>query len=298
MSARSFAALPLAGFIAAAPAIAIAQAQAPLQDRWPAPTQQLEQRGPGAIRAAPAPAPEPATPAPAPGPTAAPEPAAAAPAPAAAAPAAQRKKTAAKPAQPPGEKPAEPAKRDARPPAVPAHTVACTGLFARNSSHAALANAFSPKNITFTEVEGGSDGTKTVGSVLFPNDPKRRLEVLWENEDARTDLFRIAINGKSTWTGPKGLRLGLALAAVEKINGKPFRLRGLDPEGFTAAIDWQEGALASLPGGCDIGIRFAVDPKASESARAVASGEDFLSNDPGMLAVKPTVAEILFGYSD
>ena len=62
----------------------------------------------------------------------------------------------------------------AQQPAQPtgAHMVACSGAFAKDSSHLKLAMFFDSKNITFTDVEY-SDGSKVPASVLFPNDPKR-----------------------------------------------------------------------------------------------------------------------------
>ena len=53
-----------------------------------------------------------------------------------------------------------------------AHVVACSGTFAKDSSHLKLAMFFDSKNITFADVEA-SDGSKVPASVLFPNDPKR-----------------------------------------------------------------------------------------------------------------------------
>ena len=91
--------------------------------------------------------------------------------------------------------------------------------------------------------------------------------MLWQNEAARTDISVIVIAGQSTWSGPKGLRLGLTLAALEKVNGKPFRLSGFDQADGGAVIDWQGGALASLPGGCKVGVRLAADRKAAATAR-------------------------------
>ena len=268
---RSFVALILAGIAVTTSTPVWAQsAQPPLEDRWPAPSQQLEQQ---TTTPAPEAAPQPAQ---AQTPAAAPKPSAQAPA--------------AKPA-PRGER------AKAKKPAAKPTTVACNGVFAAASSHEALESAYDAKNVTFTEVESGPSG-KLMVSVLFANDPKRRLEVVWRNEDARADIHRIAITGQSTWTGPKGLRLGMSLAAVEKINGKPFKLQGFDQNNSSAAINWQDGALASLPGGCDVGISFAADPKAPQSSREeAAADQEFLSSDPAIRAVKPIVTEILFGYS-
>src|SRR5262245_60764503 len=84
--------------------------------------------------------------------------------------------------------------------------IACNGVFAKESSHLKLATRYDSRNVTFTEVDG-PEGTKLMASVLFPKDPKRRLEVLWQNEASRSDTHLIVINGQSTWTAPKGLRL-------------------------------------------------------------------------------------------
>jgi hypothetical protein len=179
--------------------------------------------------------------------------------------------------------------------AAPPHTVACSGAFAKNSSHIRLAQIFGPQNLTYTEVAGGQN-TKLQGSVLYPKDPKRHLEVMWKNESSRANTSVIAINGQSTWSGPKGLHLGLPIAAVEKLNGKPFQLAGFDQDNPGAALDWQGGALEKIPGDCKVSVRLAPDPKASDDARKEASGATLMSNDAAVRAVKPTVAEILIGY--
>src|SRR5436190_11090546 len=100
---------------------------------------------------------------------------------------------------------------------TPTTAVACSGAFAKNSSHLELVAAFNSKNITFTDVES-SDGSKIPASILFPNDPKRRLEVWWSNRITRSDIHLIVIGGQSTWTAPDGLRLGQTLEQVEKLN--------------------------------------------------------------------------------
>jgi hypothetical protein len=176
-----------------------------------------------------------------------------------------------------------------------ARAIACSGVFGKDSSHLKLATRFDSRNIAFTEVDG-PEGSKLMASVLFPNDPKRRLEVLWSNEASRSDTSLIVINGQSTWSGPKGLKLGMALPALEKINGKPFKMSGFDQPNGGSAIDWDGGALDKLPGGCRLGIRLVPDAKATEAARNDVNGKEFASTDPKMRAVKPIIAEILIGY--
>jgi hypothetical protein len=200
--------------------------------------------------------------------------------------------------QPPPADAAPPAARPklaATPPGAASHAVACVGAFAKNSSHLKLAQTFGPLNLTFTEVDGPQN-SKIMASVLYPNDPKRHLEVWWTNEAARSDTSLIVINGQSTWTAPKGLHLGLPIAAIEKLNGKPFQLAGFDQDNAGAALDWQGGALDKIPGGCKVSVRVVPDPKASEDARKAAAGKTLMSNDEVVRAVQPKIAEIIIGY--
>jgi len=180
-------------------------------------------------------------------------------------------------------------------PALAGHTVACSGSFAKDSSHLKLAMTFDSRNIAFTDVD--ANGTKVPASVLFPKDPKRRLEVWWANPAARSDTYLIVINGKSDWVAPGGLRLGLNLAQLEKLNHKAFKIKGFDKDGSATVSDWDGGALASLPGGCKSGVSLRADPKAASDALAALDAEkEYSSADAEIRAVKPAVSEILIGY--
>jgi hypothetical protein len=174
--------------------------------------------------------------------------------------------------------------------------VACSGAFSKDSSHLRLAMTFDTKNVTYTDVESNA-GTKTPASVLFANDPKRRLEVWWSNPAARSQTYLIVINGKSTWTAPGGMKLGLTLAQLEKLNHKPFKLKGFDKDGTATVSDWDGGLLANLAGGCKSGLSLQADPKAAPDAvAALTADKEYSSADPAIRAVKPTVSEILIGY--
>jgi hypothetical protein len=207
---------------------------------------------------------------------------------------------ASKHAQAPASATAPPASPPARARAAPTsaslHTVACSGTFAKDSSHLKLAMTFDTKNITFTDVDA-NNGTKVPASVLFPNDPKRRLEVWWSNPKDRSGTYLIVINGKSTWSAPGGLRLGLTLQQLEKLNKKAFKLKGFDKDGVTTISDWDSGELANLPGGCKSGLSLRADPKApADAVSALSPDKEYGSQDPQMLAAKPTVSEVLIGY--
>jgi hypothetical protein len=180
------------------------------------------------------------------------------------------------------------------PAATPNYAIACSGVFARNTNHIKLAVRYDSRNIVYTDVDG-PDHAKLKASVLFPSDPNRRLEVLWSNNTARSDVQVISINGQSHWTAPKGLKLGLSLAALEKLNQRPFKLSAFGPDG-ASVLDWQGGALSTLPGGCKVGVRFAVGGNLPEAVRSELGGRELSSNDAPLKAVKAQIAEILLGY--
>jgi hypothetical protein len=186
--------------------------------------------------------------------------------------------------------------RPAPKPAEPARVVACGGNFAKNSGHLRLAQSFGVHNVEYTEV-AGDDGSTLMASVLFPTDPKRRLEVLWDDDAQRSGTRMIVIDGQSTWSAQKGVHLGLPLAALEKLNGKPFKLMGFQPNGMAIVSDWNGGALGSLTDGCRVGVQLKPDPKAPAGALDAASGDkEFASGDPAIKAAKPTVGEIIVAY--
>src|SRR5580704_14903751 len=179
------------------------------------------------------------------------------------------------------DNPGAPAKPAAPPkPVEPARLVTCSGAFAKNSGHLRLAQSYGVHNVEFTEVSG-DDGSTLMASVLYPSDPKRRLEVLWDDDTERSGTRMIVIDGQSTWMAQKGLRLGLSIAALEKLNGKPFKLMGFEKGGMAIVSDWNGGALGLFTDGCRLGVQFKPDPKAPEGALGAAgSDKEFASNDP------------------
>jgi hypothetical protein len=175
-------------------------------------------------------------------------------------------------------------------------TVTCTGPFAKDSSNLGLAMAFDSRNVTFTEVDGGAVG-KVMASVLFGSDPKRRLEVWWSNPAARSGTYLIVINGRSTWTAPGGMRLGLGVADLEKLNHKPFKLKGLDKDQVATVSGWDGGRLAALPGSCKSGVSLKPGPKVpADALGTLAADHEYSSSDAAVRAAKLTVTEILIGY--
>ena len=84
---------------------------------------------------------------------------------------------------------------------------------------------------------------------------------------------------------------------MEKLNHKPFKLKGFDKDRMATVSDWDGGAMATLPGDCNAGLGLRADPKTSAAAfSAISADKEYGSSDPAVRAAKPTVREILIGY--
>jgi hypothetical protein len=174
--------------------------------------------------------------------------------------------------------------------------IACSGVFAKDSSHTKLASAFQSRNVSSTQVDNNVGG-KTTASVIYAKDPKRRLEVWWSKSASKSDTHLIVINGQSDWIAPGELHLGLTLAELEKLNGKPFKLSGFDRDHVATLSDWDGGTLSALAGGCKVGISLRADPKTpAATLGALPADRAFASSDASLRAANPTVSEILVAY--
>jgi hypothetical protein len=175
--------------------------------------------------------------------------------------------------------------------------IKCEGSFGRNASHASLVKAFGNNNVVYREIEGVQD-KKTKASILYPADPKARLEFIWQDERARRRPALIRAKDQSAWAAANGIRIGTALADVEKMNGKPFNLSGFDWDYGGRVTDWRGGALAKpQPGGCTLGIEFVHPEDAPEESLTKVSGDrEILSDHADMRAVEPYVAVMTFSY--
>jgi hypothetical protein len=184
--------------------------------------------------------------------------------------------------------------------ASPAHTapretpriLGCTGPFTHQATHASLVKAFGAPNVVVAKV-GIGEGETVTASVIFPRDKARRVEVLWIDEKRRRKPSEIRVITGSRWQTAQGVAVGASLAEVETINGKPFRLYGFGWDYGGTSLNWQDGLLATQPGGCLLQLRF--DQTAATDADIVGE-RGFSSDDQGMRSAQPRVWEIALRF--
>jgi hypothetical protein len=180
---------------------------------------------------------------------------------------------------------------------TPSDRLSCAAPFDRAASHAAILAVFGKADVAWQKVDG-AEGEKIPATVIFGDHPDRRLELFWADEKARRGLATLRLSEESVWIAPNGLKIGMSLAAVEKLNGRPFALSGFDWDFGGSVVDWKGGTLGGkLPGGCLVQVRFTAGADAPEAAATAVSGDRvFASSDRNMRAVAPVIGALSFGY--
>lgn len=174
--------------------------------------------------------------------------------------------------------------------------LSCAGPLAADASHAKLLATFGDKAVVFREVEG-AEGEKIGATILFPDDPKKRIELFWADEAHRSGLASAHPGPANRAAAPNGVRPGMSLVEVETLNGRPFELSGFgwDYGGFVT--DWKGGALAKpAAGGCVVSVRFGLPTDTDVVAAKVAGDGNFSSRDPRMRKAKPVVEGLALGW--
>jgi hypothetical protein len=177
-------------------------------------------------------------------------------------------------------------------PAPQTRIIKCEGPFAAKAGRDDLVKAFGAANVVDQDANG-AEGEVLKATVLFPNDPKARIEVLWNDEEARRGPT-LRLRDQATWSTTGGVRLRASLTDIEKRNGKPFKLSGFGWDYGGQVLNWEKGALDKPQGGCHVSISFSYPDNAPQSIVAKVLGDkEFASTNPNMRAVKPYVSDLI-----
>jgi hypothetical protein len=165
----------------------------------------------------------------------------------------------------------------------------CVAPFTQDATAATLAAAFGKENV-IPETIDGPEGEKLNVTAIYPNDPAKRIEVYFKDEEARTGLVWATVKSdKSIWSGPGGVRIGEGIETVEAANGGVFHVSGFDWDYGGYVNDWKSGKLMETAPGCRTVLRFR--RAADNRDRSIIGEGGRASNLPALRAAKPTVSE-------
>ena len=149
---------------------------------------------------------------------------------------------------------------------------------------ATLAERFGAGNIS-VETRNGAEGDVYEATVLFANDPTRRMEVTWDLDGQRLGSVTISDAG-TQWRGTEGYTIGTALADVEQMNARAFQLYGFGWDYGGWVSNWNGGAL-NYASTCRAQMHF--NPNGREDVNAMGDRE-FPSNNAAIRAAEPVVS--------
>lgn len=109
-------------------------------------------------------------------------------------------------------------------------------------TRADLVQRYGAANVVDQEVGVGEGDTDTA-TVLFPKDPERRIEILWQDREKEAYPSSVTISGKaSRWHAVHGISLGMWYGELVRINGKPFPISWGTDMG-SVVPSWNRGML-------------------------------------------------------
>jgi len=110
-------------------------------------------------------------------------------------------------------------------------------------SESDLIRIYGKQNVRSTNVNLG-EGESEPGTVLFPRESVKKLEILWKDQQRKQSPRSLQISGeKSLWKTAEGITLGTTLRQLQRINGKPFILAGFGWDYGGTIVSWDRGNL-------------------------------------------------------
>ncbi len=178
---------------------------------------------------------------------------------------------------------------------VPASFV-LPGRFAADTTVADLEQWFGKANVRVGELPG-AEGDTVRGVLLHPDDATRRAYLYFQDEDTLRGLHMVRIvDAASSWRVEPGVRIGMPLTDLLRINGKPIGFFGFDWDYGGHVTDWNGGALAPRDGEMirrTFRLDLPQDARGDTPYRNLPIGDgEFRSDDPRFSDLKMVVGEM------
>lgn len=136
----------------------------------------------------------------------------------------------------------------------------------------------------------GAEGEELKGVALYPNDPDKRLNVYFF-DDELTDLATVQPDFEATAWTVDGLTVGMSLDEVRQANGAEMTMTGFEWDYGGYITSFESGALENMEGGCGLSVR--LDPTADiEIPMALVGDQTFSTTADGLDAIKPVVSSL------
>jgi hypothetical protein len=175
------------------------------------------------------------------------------------------------------------------------------GAVTARTSEADLRKIYGSKNVRSGEI-GLGEGETVPGTIIYPNDPRKRLEIAWKNPKLKKNPEFVQFHGeKSFWKIAPGIGLGTSLKALEQINGKGFMLLGFEWDYSGTVVSWNGGKLARRFGKESEIVLLRLSPQTYNKAlekdlNAVVGDGEFSSKNKSMQKINPKVYFVIVKF--
>jgi hypothetical protein len=174
-----------------------------------------------------------------------------------------------------------------------------SGRIAKTTSETDLIQTFGKGHVVKGSYYVGED-IEIPGTILYPDEPAKRLELTWKDKHLNRVPEQIHIYGeKSLWHTTEGITLGTSLTELELLNGRPFRLIGFDIDYQGTVLSWNGGLLESdFKTNYHITIRLKPSSNTNATPEELASlgGAELSSDNGAMKKANPKVYEIVWAF--
>jgi hypothetical protein len=199
------------------------------------------------------------------------------------------------------------ASAEATPPAAVAEAVKmnCGAPLAWDATEETLKAAYGADNVVHKDV-GGPEGSELFASVVNEKTPEKAFIVVWADDAKRAKPQTIMVNaiwddetskiiGAPGYATDEGIKAGMPIEEVEKINGKPFKLSGFGWDYGGAPQGFEGGKLQQAEDTkCWMSMTFTTT--AEQLPDSVLGDTEIMSNAKDVLAAKPVVAQFTLTY--
>ncbi len=176
-----------------------------------------------------------------------------------------------------------------------------------SSTEASLRRVFG--NLASKESIGVGEGSEEPGLVLFPSNPRRRLEITWNDSSpphpAIIFMCRDEYSKTCEWHTVHGISRGTTLRELEKLNGRAFEMVGWGSDVGGNLISFQGGRLEKELRGLALNLFPRADrdgnylPRLTDQELSAVQGEKFLlSSHPVLQKLNPQVAVLILSLPE
>ncbi len=147
------------------------------------------------------------------------------------------------------------------------------------------------------------EGFEEPGVTLYPDDPARRLEVVWRGDPPTPASvwfcwYLAPRQSGCRWRTAAGVSMGTTLKELERLNGKPFKVLGSGFDGSGLVSSFGDGKLASYDQRLRLYLGLMTAGLTRQEAAAVTGDRVISSSHPVLQKLNPRIGVMRLDFPE